>query len=300
MHILDLVGNTPLISLDKLIDGQMGVKLLAKAEFCNPSGSVKDRAAKFMLLDGIQKGLLTSGKTIVDATSGNTGIAYAMMGAALGYPVRLYLPENANVERKTLIRSFAAEIVETSSLEGSDGAYLAAKAAVEADPDRYFYPDQYNNPANPLAHYSTTGVEIWEQTRNQVTHFITGIGTSGTFMGIARRLKDFNPDIKIIAVQPDTPFHGIEGTRHLASTVRQGIYEEGMADSVVLTSTEEAYAMSRRLARDAGVSVGISSGSNVAAAYQLAKALPEGSVVVTMLCDTGSRYLSDSFWAEAA
>jgi cysteine synthase B len=219
-----------------------------------------------------------------------------MFGAALGYPVRIYLPQNTSRERKLIIRNFGAEIVETDPLESSDGAYFAVREVVGADPDRYFYPDQYNNAANPAAHYNGTGAEIWNQTGGSVTHFITGLGTSGTFVGTSRRLKAENSGIKTIAVQPESPFHGIEGTKHMASTEKPGILDESLQDGVITVSTEEAYAMTRRLALEEGLSVGISSGANVASAIKLSKTLPQGSVVVTILCDSGSRYLSDSFW----
>jgi cysteine synthase B len=296
MNVLDMVGNTPLLSLEKMVRDVPGTRLLAKAEFSNPSGSVKDRAAKSMLLDGIRQGLLTQGKTILDATSGNTGIAYAMLGAALGYPVTLYLPQNASAERKNIIRSYGAHIVETSPLEGADGAYIAAREVVDAAPGKYFYPDQYNNPANPLAHYQTTAPEIWEQTAHRITHFITGIGTSGTFVGVSRRLKELNPSIRTIAVQPDSPFHGIEGTKHMASTIHPGIFDDTLVDDTVTVNTEAAYAATRRLAREEGIYVGISSGSNVLAALTLARTLEKDAVVVTILCDSGMRYVSDPFW----
>jgi cysteine synthase B len=298
MTVLELIGNTPLIELGNIASELVGVKLMAKAEFYNPSGSVKDRAARAMILDGIQKGALTKDKVIIDATSGNTGIAYAMIGAALGYAVTLYMPRNANHERKRIIGSLGAEIVGTDPLEGSDGAFLAVRRAVEAAPDRYFYPDQYNNVENPRVHYETTGVEIWEQTERRVTHFITGMGTSGTFMGVSRRLREYDGRIKTVAVQPGSPFHGIEGTKHMGSTIKPGIYDESLIDDVIPVTTEAAYDMTRRLAREEGVFVGISSGANVAAALRLARTLPGGSVVVTMLCDHGTRYLSESFWDE--
>jgi cysteine synthase B len=299
MYVLDLVGNTPMIELSKIAIETHGVRLMAKAEFFNPSGSVKDRAARAMILDGVKKGALSKDRTIIDATSGNTGISYAMIGAALGYPVTLYMPQNANLERTRIIRSFGSEIVATDPLEGSDGAYLAAKEAVKASPERYFYPDQYNNPENPKAHYETTGAEIWTQSEHAVTHFITGMGTSGTFMGVSRRLKEYNAGVKVISVQPDSPFHGIEGTKHMGSTIKPGIYDENMADDVITVTTEDAYAMARRLAREEGVFVGVSSGANVSAALSLARTLPSGSMVVTMLCDHGTRYLLEPFWDEA-
>ncbi|AEF86311.1 cysteine synthase B (O-acetylserine sulfhydrylase B) (O-acetylserine (Thiol)-lyase B) (CSase B) [Treponema primitia ZAS-2] len=296
MNILDLVGNTPLLELKKISQDMSGVTLFVKAEFCNPSGSVKDRAAKGMILEGLETGKLVPGKTIIDATSGNTGIAYAMIGAALGYPVTIYLPANASSERKRILRNYGAEIVETSPLESSDGAFLAAKEAAAKDPERYFFPNQYNNDANWRAHYNSTGSEIWEQTGGRVTHFITGLGTSGTFMGTSRRLKDYNKDIRVYAVQPDSPFHGIEGTKHMGSTIKPGIYDEKMPQGIVEVNTEAAYAMTRRLAREEGIFVGISSGANVVGAVQLGRTLPKGSVVVTILGDSGSRYISDSFW----
>ncbi|MFP3153066.1 cysteine synthase family protein [Lachnospiraceae bacterium ZAX-1] len=296
MCILDLIGNTPLIRLDKIASGVSGVTLLAKAEFYNLSGSVKDRAARAMLVDGIDKGLLTKDKTVLDATSGNTGIAYAMLGAVLDYSVILYIPQNTSIERKRMMRSFGAQIVETSPLEGSDGAFLAAQKEANAHPEKYFYPNQYSNPANPKAHYDTTGVEIWEQTNHTVTHFIASTGTSGTFMGTSRRLKDYNSEIQAIIVQPDSPLHGIEGTKHMASTIQPGIYNPDIADNIVTVSTSGAYEMARRLAREEGLFVGVSSGANVLAALTLAKTLPKGSVVVTILCDGGSRYMSDEFW----
>jgi len=298
MSVLDMVGNTPLLPLEKIAADIPGVTLLAKAEFCNPSGSVKDRAAKAMLLEGINKGLLKKGRTIIDATSGNTGIAYAMMGAALGYDVVLYIPANVGEERKAMIRAYGGCIVKTDPLESSDGAYLAARAEMKARPDTYFYPDQYNNPANPQAHYSGTGAEIWEQSGHAVTHFICGMGTSGTFMGVSRRLKDYGHGVQTLAVQPDSPLHGIEGTKHMASTIKPAIYDETLTDGVVPVSTETAYSMTRRLAQEEGLLVGISSGANVQGALTLASDLPKGSVVITILCDAGTRYLSDRFWGE--
>lgn len=296
MRLSDAIGNTPLLELKNL--GMRNASLYAKAELCNPTGSVKDRAASAMLQDGIERGLLLRGKTIIDATSGNTGIAYAMLGAQLGFPVVLYMPKNTSDERKRIIRCYGAEIVETDPLEGSDGAFEAVRRAVAEAPERYFYPDQYNNPANPNAHFNGTGVEILRQTEGRLTHFVAGMGTSGTFVGVSRRLKLELPDVKTYAVQPASPFHGIEGTKHMDSTIRPGILDESLIDGVLRVTTEEAYAATRRLAREEGIFAGISSGGNVAAAIQLAETLPPGAVIVTILCDDGSRYVSDAFWEE--
>jgi cysteine synthase B len=301
MNILDLVGNTPLLELSKISlhaekPRPPGVVLYAKAEFCNPSGSVKDRAAKAMLLEGIAAGKLTPGKTIIDATSGNTGIAYAMMGAALGFPVKVFLPANASAERKGIMRQYGAEIVETSPLEGSDGAFLAAGEEAQAHPEKYFYPNQYNNDANWRAHYQSTGPEIWEQTGGRLTHFICGMGTSGTFMGTSRRLKELNPGVAVAAVQPNSPFHGIEGTKHMASTIKPGFYDETQAGAFFEVDTEEAYGIARRLAREEGIHAGVSSAANVLAALKLAETVSAPALIVTVLCDTGMRYVSDQFW----
>ncbi|MDR1529189.1 MAG: cysteine synthase family protein [Burkholderiales bacterium] len=299
MELLDLVGNTPLLVLPAVSKSVAArdIMLFAKAEFFNPSGSVKDRAAKAMILGGLREGLLAKGKTIIDATSGNTGIAYAMIGAALSFPVKIYLPANASAERKGMIRHYGAEIVETSPLEGSDGAYWAVKEEIAAHPEKYFYPDQYHNDANWKAHYTTTAPEIWTQSEQRITHFICGMGTSGTFVGVSRRLKEYKTNIRTIAIQPDSPFHGIEGTKHMASTLKPGFYDETLPDEVIEISTEGAYAMSRRLAREEGIHVGISSGANVLGALKLAETLPSGSVVITILCDTGARYVTDQFWS---
>lgn len=262
---------------------------MLRREFCNPSGSVKDRAALSMIKEGIQDGCLTPHKTIIDATSGNTGIAYAMLGATLGFRVRLFLPANASAERKAMIRAYGADIVEISPLEGSDGAYLAVQSEVQAYPELYFYPNQYHNDANWKAHYNGTGVEIWKQTEGKTTHFICGMGTS-------RRLKECNADIRVIAIQPDSPFHGIEGTKHMASTLKPGFYDPDLPDAFVEVSTDDAYRMTRRLACEEGLYAGVSSGANVYAALCLAETLEPSACVVTMLCDSGSRYIADSFW----
>lgn len=297
MKLIQTIGNTPLLALERL-SGSGKPVVYAKAEFMNPSGSVKDRAAANMIQEGIARGNLTSGKTILDATSGNTGIAYAMLGASLGVRVKLFLPANASAERKQVMRAFGAEIVETDPLEGSDGAYLAALDEYRKDPDSYFYPDQYNNPANWKAHFDGTGREIFEQTSGRVTHFVASTGTSGTLMGVAKRLKQENPDIKVIAVQPDSPMHGIEGTKHMASTIHPGIYDPSILDGVVEVSTEEAYLAVRKLAQEEGLFVGISSGANVAGALKTAEKLDGKAVVATVLCDNGFRYLSGDLWED--
>ncbi|MDR0664186.1 MAG: cysteine synthase family protein [Helicobacteraceae bacterium] len=294
--IIDLIGDTPLLEIK--LGARKGARVFAKAEFFNPGGSIKDRAAKAMLLDGIHSGALTKDKTIIDATSGNTGIAYAMIGAALDYKVVLYMPANASSERKKILLSYGAQIVPTDPLASSDGAFLRAKEEAESNPDRYFYPNQYHNPQNPLAHYNSTGVEIWNQTRGQVTHFVAMSGTAGTFCGVAKRLKELNPKITAVNVQPDSPLHGIEGVKHLQSTLKSGFYDETLVDRFAEVSTEEAYATTRRLAREAGIYVGISSGANVFAALRLAETLSSDEIVVTILNDNGLRYVSDPFWDE--
>ncbi|MDR1795969.1 MAG: cysteine synthase family protein [Clostridiales Family XIII bacterium] len=296
MHVEDAIGNTPLIELRNLPRGGKDVRILCKAEFLNPSGSVKDRAVGAMLRAGIEHGLLRPGQSIIDATSGNTGISYAMVGASLGYPVVLYMPANTGIERKKLIGYFGAQIVETDPLSGSDGAFLAVREAVAADPDRWYYPDQYNNPANSQAHYEGTGREILAQTGGAVTHFVSVAGTSGTFSGTAQRLKEEKPSVRAALVQPDSPFHGIEGTKHFASTIKPGIFFASLVDETIEISTERAYEVTRGLAAREGLFVGVSSGANVAAALAVAEDAPPGSVIVTVLCDSGSRYLSDHFW----
>lgn len=296
MDILDLIGNTPLIELKKISAGCGGNRIFAKAEFMNPSGSVKDRAAKAMILEGIRAGKLTKGRTILDATSGSTGIAYSMIGAMLGYPVLLCMPSNVSDERRKIVRAYGARIMETNPLEGTDGAYCKARELAGQEPEKFFYPDQYNNDANWQAHFHTTGEEIWRQTNHAVTHFVAGTGTSGTFVGTTRRLKQYAPAVKGILMQPDSPFHGLEGIKHMASTMNPGIFDRNLADGEVPVSTEAAYSMTRRLAAEEGLLVGISSGANVLAALEVAKNAPQGSVIVTVLCDGGYRYLSEPVW----
>jgi cysteine synthase B len=298
--ILAQVGKTPLLHLTRVAGMSAGVpagvEVYAKAEHLNPSGSVKDRAALGMTVEGLRTGALAPGKTILDATSGNTGIAYAMIGAALGYPVTICLPSNASPERKKILRIHGCHVIDTDPLSGTDGAQQEARRLVAESPDRYFYPDQYNNPANWRAHFDHTGPEIWTQTGGRVTHFLAGLGTSGTFVGTARRLKTFDARIRCISKQPDMPLHGLEGMKHMASAVVPGIYDPSVADEEVVVGSYEAQDMARRLAREEGLLVGVSAGANVFAAVRLARTLAPGSVVVTVLCDAGSRYLSDQFW----
>ncbi len=284
------IGNTPLIRLRKITSG-LPVQVLAKAEYLNPGGSVKDRAALWMILEGERSGRLRPGMTILDATSGNTGIAYAMIAAARSYPVTICLPKNAGAQRKLILRRFGVQLIETDPLQSTDGAQLVARTMFEKEPEKYFYPDQYNNPANWRAHYEGTAPEIWEQTEGRITHFIAGLGTSGTFVGTSRRLKELNPAIRAISMQPDSPLHGLEGLKHMATAMVPGIYDPGLADESVEVATEDGQKMVRRLAVEEGLLVGTSSGANVFAALRLARSLPDGSVVVTILCDGGERYI---------
>jgi len=295
--LLDLIGNTPLIRLRTFESGLSNVELYAKAEWRNPGGSVKDRPAARMIADGERSGALTRDRIILDATSGNTGIAYAMIGAAKGYRVRLCMPENVTPERKRILKAYGAEIVYTDPMEGSDGAIVKARAMHAAEPDTYFYPDQYNNPGNWQAHYDTTGPEIIDQTGGRVTHFVAGLGTSGTFVGVGRRLREFRPSIRLISVQPDSPLHGLEGLKHMATAIVPGIYDPGVADEDLGVSTEEAFELTRRLAREEGLLVGISSGANLAGALHVARATKD-AVIVVVFCDGGDKYLSERFWDE--
>jgi cysteine synthase B len=294
-----MVGNTPLIKMNRIGVECAGVEIYGKAEWENPSGSVKDRAALNMIRRGESSGMLTHEKTIVDATSGNTGIALAMFGAALGYRVRIFMPSNASTERKTMIAAFGAKLTLTNPLEGTDGAQRKVKELVQDNPGKYFYPDQYNNPANWEAHYNGTAEEIIRQTNGTVTHFVAGLGTSGTFVGTARRLKEFRSSIQCISMQPDSPLHGLEGLKHMQSAVVPGIYDASIADATLEVSTEKAHAMMKRLAKEEGLFLGISSGANLAAALKIATTITSG-VIVTVLCDDGSRYLSEDIWEEHA
>ena len=270
---------------------------MGKAEWYNPGGSVKDRPALWMIRDGEKSGLLTPEKIIIDATSGNTGIAYAWIGAALGYKVKLCMPKNASEERKKILRAYGVEVVLTDPGEGSDGAIREARRLYAEDPERYFYPDQYKNPANPRSHYESTAPEIWEQTDGEVTHLVAGLGTSGTFVGTATRLREYNAEIKVISFEPDSPFHGLEGMKHMASAIVPEIYDPTIADQNLGTPTEDAYDMVKRLAREEGILVGISAGAAVATSLRVARELESG-VVVTVLCDNADKYLSENFWEE--
>ena len=286
------IGETPLIQLRRLTVGLPNrVSVFAKAEHLNPGGSVKDRPALQMILAGERSGALLPGMTILDATSGNTGIAYAMIGAARGYPVTLCLPKNASRQRKQILRSFGVQIVETDPLQSTDGAQLVAREMFRNEPAKYFYPDQYNNEANWRAHYETTAPEIWEQTEGRITHFVAGLGTTGTFVGVVRRLKVFNPRLRAIALQPDSPLHGLEGLKHLQTAMVPGIYDPTLADENVEVATDDALLMTERLAREEGLFVGPSSGANVFAALRLARTLSEDAMVVTILCDGGEKYV---------
>lgn len=298
--VIDLVGNTPLLRLGRIApDLSPQVAVYAKAEWANPGGSIKDRAALFMIRDGERRGLLRPGMRIADATSGNTGIAYATIGAALGYAVTLAMPRNATTERKRILKALGAELILTNPQEGMDEAIRSIRALVAANPDLYFYPDQYNNQANVQAHIETTAPEILAQTDGAVTHFVAALGTCGTFIGTGRKLKAEKPNVRLIQVQPDGPYHALEGVKHLASTVHvPGIYDPTLADGTIEVSSEQAFDMCRCLARVEGLMVGISAAANVVAALQVARTLREG-VVVTILCDSAAKYLSEPFWNEA-
>jgi S-sulfo-L-cysteine synthase (O-acetyl-L-serine-dependent) len=297
---LDRIGNTPLLRLERLTRDLPGVQILGKAEWLNPGGSVKDRAAANMVNQGRSGGRFSPGKVLLDATSGNTGIAFAMIGAAEGFPVTLCMPENVSGERKRILHAYGANIIYTDPADGSDGAIRKARDVYAQDPDKYFYADQYSNDANWQAHYHGTANEIWQQTQGRITHFVAMLGTSGTFMGSARRLKELNAKIRCISLQPDSPFHGIEGAKHMASAIVPKIYDSALADLDLGISTEDAYRMAKRLAREEGLLVGISAAAAVVGCLEVARQLPPGeaAVLVTILADSGDKYLSERFWAE--
>lgn len=297
-HFLEsAIGNTPLIRLRTVTKGlPSSVEIYAKAEFLNPGGSVKDRAALSIVRAAEAAGELTPDKTLLDATSGNTGIAYAMIGAARGFRVTLALPKNASEARKRILKLYGAEIIETDPLNGTDGAQVVARELAEKFPDKYFYADQYNNEANWKAHFETTAAEIWRQTDGRVTHFVAGLGTTGTFVGTSRRLKELCPEVVAVSMQPDRPLHGLEGMKHLGTARVPGIFDPRVADRNVEIATEDAQEMTRRLAREDGLFVGVSSGANVLAAIRLARELNGDAVIVTILCDGGGKYLDDQFW----
>jgi len=299
-RLLDRIGNTPLIRFERTGTEYPNVEICAKAEWFNPGGSVKDRAAYSMIRDGERRGALRPGKVILDATSGNTGIAYAMIGAALGYKVKLCLPSSASPERKQILAAYGVDIVYTPGDEATDGAIRRVREIYSADPERYFYPDQYSNPANPAAHYATTAPEIWEQTQGRITHFVAGLGTSGTFVGTTRRLKELNPKIRCISMQPDSGFHGLEGLKHMPTNLVPAIYDPNLADENMEVRTEDAQQMARRLAREEGILVGVSAGAALWASLEVARRLPKGerAVIVTVFPDAGEKYLSDRFWSE--
>ena len=298
---LDRIGNTPLLRLANLTRGLRGVEVLGKAEWCNPGGSVKDRAAANIVAEATRLGNFGPGKILLDSTSGNTGIAYAMIGAAQGFPVTLCMPENVSIERKRILQAYGANIIYTDPAEGSDGAIRYARELYAGDPDKYFYADQYSNDANWRAHYIGTANEIWQQTQGRVTHFVSMLGTSGTFVGTTRRLKELNPRVRCISLQPDSAFHGIEGAKHMESAIVPKIYDAELADENIEISTEASYKMVKRMAREEGLLVGISSGAAVVGCMEVASRLKKGqpAVIVTVLCDSGDKYLSERFWDEA-
>jgi S-sulfo-L-cysteine synthase (O-acetyl-L-serine-dependent) len=299
-HLLERIGNTPLLRLARAGAEFSNVEFYAKAEWFNPGGSVKDRAAYSMIREGERRGDLRPGKVILDATSGNTGIAYAMVGAALGYRVRLCVPSSASPERKQILQVYGADIVYTPGDEGTDGAIRRVREIYHADPEKYFYPNQYGNLANPAAHYSGTAPEIWEQTRGRITHFVAGLGTSGTFVGTTRRLKELNSRIRCVSMQPDSGFHGLEGLKHMATAIVPAIYDPGLADEDLTVRTEDAQQMAKRLAREEGILVGVSSGAALCACLDVARRLPRGerAVIVTVFPDSGDKYLSERFWTD--
>ena len=301
LNALDRVGNTPLLRLEHIARDFSNLELLGKAEWYNPGGSVKDRAASRIIAEAQRTGKLTPGKILLDSTSGNTGIAYAMIGAAQHIPITLCMPENVSPERKRILQAYGANIIYTDPGEGSDGAIRVARALHEKHPDLYYYADQYSNEANWQAHYHGTANEIWQQTEGRITHFVSMLGTSGTFVGTSRRLKELNPDIRCISLQPDSPFHGIEGAKHMATAIVPEIYDASLADQDLGIATEDAYKMAIRLAREEGLLVGISAAAAVVGSLKVAEQKKNGepAVIVTILCDSGDKYLSERFWTEA-
>jgi cysteine synthase B len=295
------IGNTPLLRLEGITSELKGVQVLAKVEWANPSGSVKDRAASNILDEALRTGKLRTGRVLLDSTSGNMGIAYAMLGAAYGIPVTLCMPSNVSVERKRILHAYGATVIYTDPGNGSDGAIRKAREMICQDPEKYYYADQYSNDANWRAHYANgTGDEIWQQTAGQVTHFVAILGTSGTFVGTSRRLKELNPGIRCISLQPDSPFHGIEGTKHMESSIIPKIYDSSIADAELGIETETAYAMARRAAREEGLLIGVSAAAALVGAMQIAREADAGSVVVTIFPDSGDKYLSEHCWGETA
>jgi len=295
------IGNTPLLRLEAITSGLKDVQVLAKAEWTNPSGSVKDRAASSIVDEALRTGKLGAGRALLDSTSGNTGIAYAMLGAACGIPITLCMPSNVSVERKRILRAYGATVIYTDPGEGADGAIRKAREMIAENPDKYYYADQYSNDANWRAHYANgTADEIWQQTAGQVTHFTAILGTSGTFVGTSRRLKELNPGIRCISLQPDSPFHGIEGAKHMESSIIPKIYDSRIADAQLGIETEAAYTMARKLAREEGLLIGVSAAAALAGAMQIASEADAGSVVVTIFPDSGDKYLSEHFWGETA
>ena len=296
------IGNTPLLRLERIGREFPYVQILGKAEWYNPGGSVKDRAAFNIVQEGRRSGKFTQGRTLLDSTSGNTGIAYAMIGAAEGFPVTLCMPENVSIERKRILFAYGASIVYTDPADGSDGAIRRARELYAKEPETYFYADQYSNDANWQAHYYGTAEEIWKQTEGRVTHFVAMLGTSGTFMGTSRRLKELNPDVRCISLQPDSPFHGIEGAKHMASAIVPKIYDSKLADEDIEIATEDAYANAIRGSREEGLLLGISAGAAIAGCLQVAQRLraDEDGVIVTIFPDSGDKYLSERFWTEAS
>ena len=300
-RILDRIGNTPLVRLERITAHLPGIQILGKAEWANPGGSVKDRAASAIVLDALERGFLQNNRHLLDATSGNTGIAYAMLGAALSFPVTLCMPTNVSLERKRILAAYGANILWTDPADGTDGAIRKARELAQQQPELYYYADQYSNDSNWRAHYRTTANEIWQQTQGRITHFIAGLGTSGTFVGTTRRLKELNPAIQCISLEPDSPFNGLEGLKHMATAIVPKIYDATLADGTLEMPTETAYVMARRLAREEGLLVGVSSAAAIAGALQMGEKIAASgkeAVIITILCDSADKYLSERFWEE--